>query len=51
MKAASDGILTAEATEFSKNPKLGSYIIEVTDQNKEKIAIFQGLCYRKTPRK
>ena len=51
MKSARDGILTAEANEFSKNPKLGSYIVEVYDQDKEKIAIFQGLSYRKTPRK
>ena len=51
MKSARDGILTAEASEFSKNPKLGSYIVEVYDQDKEKIAVFQGLSYRKTPKK
>ena len=51
MKAASNGVLIAEATEFSKNPKLGSYIVEVYDQDREKIAVFQGLAYRKPPRK
>ena len=50
MKAATTGILYAEADEFSKNAKLGSYIVEVYDQDQEKIAVFQGLAYRKTPR-
>ncbi|PWR74683.1 PaaI family thioesterase [Methanospirillum lacunae] len=51
MKAASSGTLIAEANEFSSNPKLGSYVVEVYDQNREKIAVFQGLAYRKSPRK
>ena len=51
MKAISEGTLIAEATEFSKNPRLGSYIVEVYDQDREKIAVFQGLAYRKTPRR
>lgn len=50
MKAGTSGVLTAEATEFSKNPKLGSYIVEIYDQNREKIAVFQGLAYRKKRR-
>lgn len=50
IKAAKSGILYAEAEEFSKNPKLGSYIVGVYDQGGEKIAVFQGLAYRKTPR-
>jgi len=50
MKAATTGILYAEAEEFSKNAKLGSYIVEIYDQEREKIAVFQGLAYRKTPR-
>ncbi|MFH0968522.1 MAG: PaaI family thioesterase [Methanobacteriota archaeon] len=50
MKAATSGILYAEAEEFSKNPKLGTYIVEVYDQEREKIAVFQGLAYRRTPR-
>jgi acyl-CoA thioesterase len=51
MKAASSGILIAEAKEFSSNPKLGSYVVEVYDHNREKIAVFQGLAYRKSPRR
>jgi acyl-CoA thioesterase len=48
MKAATSGTLYAEATEFSKNPKLGSYIVEVYNQEQNRIAVFQGLAYRKT---
>jgi acyl-CoA thioesterase len=48
MKAVTSGTLYAEATEFSKNPKLGSYIVEVYDQEQNRIAVFQGLAYRKT---
>jgi acyl-CoA thioesterase len=50
MKAATTGILSAEAEEFSKNQKLGSYIVEVYDQDREKIAVFQGLAFRKSSR-
>ncbi len=50
MKAATGGILRAVATEFSKNHKLGSYSVEVFDQDNEKIALFQGLSYRRKPR-
>ncbi|MBN2735227.1 MAG: PaaI family thioesterase [Methanomicrobiaceae archaeon] len=48
MTAARDGILTAHAEEFSLNPKLASYTVTVTDENNNKIAIFQGMVYRKT---
>jgi acyl-CoA thioesterase len=51
MKAALGGTLIAEAKEFSSNPKLGSYIVEVFNQDREKIAVLQGLAYRKSPRK
>ncbi len=44
------GILYAEAEEFARNPKLASYTVQVTDENGAKIAIFQGMVYRKTPR-
>lgn len=47
MKAAKSGVLFAEAREISKNPKLGTYTIDVTDSNGELIAIFQGMAYRK----
>ena len=50
MKAATTGVLIAEAEEFSKNPKLGSYLVQVFNGDREKIAVFQGLAYRKGPR-
>ena len=50
MTAARDGILTADAEEFALNPKLASYTVTVTDEEGRKIAIFQGMVYRRTPR-
>jgi acyl-CoA thioesterase len=47
IKAVSQGTLTAEATEDSLNPKLGSYTVRITDEQGEIIAVFQGLAYRK----
>jgi acyl-CoA thioesterase len=47
MKSVSSGILTAEAREVSVNPKLGTYIVEVRDDQGSLIAVFQGLAYRK----
>lgn len=47
MKAARTGTLFAEAEEISINPKLGTYTINITDDNGELIAIFQGMAYRK----
>jgi acyl-CoA thioesterase len=51
LTAARSGVLYAEAEEFARNPKLASYTVQVTDENGEKIAIFQGMVYRKTPRR
>jgi acyl-CoA thioesterase len=50
VKSVSDGTLYADAVEFSINPKIATYIVTVTDKNGEKIAIFQGMVYRRTPR-
>ncbi|RQD81175.1 MAG: PaaI family thioesterase [Methanocalculus sp. MSAO_Arc2] len=50
LTAARKGILTADAEEFAKNPKLASYTVIITDEEDTKIAIFQGMVYRKTPR-
>lgn len=50
MKGASSGTLFAEATEFSRNHKLSTYNVEITDQDGNKIATFQGLAYRKRPK-
>ena len=48
MKAGTTGTLWAEAREVSKNFKLGSYTVEVKDDQGELVAVFQGLAYRKS---
>jgi acyl-CoA thioesterase len=50
MKAAKTGTLWAEAREMSRNFKLGSYTVEVKDDQGELVALFQGLAYRKSER-
>ena len=47
MNAAIEGALTAEAREISRNHKLGTYTVEIRDDNGEMVAIFQGLAYIK----
>ncbi len=46
-KAAIQGVLYAEAKETSINPKISTYIITVTDESGDTIAIFDGMAYRK----
>jgi acyl-CoA thioesterase len=46
-KAAKAGTLYAEGREVSLNPKLATYLIDVTDEEGNKIALFQGTVYRK----
>ena len=48
MKAGIAGTLWAEAKEVSKNHKLGSYTVEVKDDEGDLVALFQGLAYRKS---
>jgi acyl-CoA thioesterase len=48
LKAAKAGTLWAEAREISKNFKLGSYTVEIKDDNGDLVALFQGMAYRKT---
>ena len=48
MKAGQAGALWAEAREVSRNFKLGSYTVEVKDDQGELVALFQGLAYRKS---
>ena len=50
MKAATTGTLWADAREVSKNFKVGSYAVEVKDDQGELVAQFQGLAYRKKDR-
>jgi acyl-CoA thioesterase len=47
LKAARSGTLRAEAKEISLHARLGTYLIEVTDQSSERVALFQGTAYRK----
>jgi len=47
IKAAQPGVLVAEAREIARNPKLGTYAVEVRDGQGDLLAQFQGLVYRK----
>ena len=47
LKAAAGGTLTAEAREVSRNRKLATYSIRVTDESGDMVASFQGMVYRK----
>ncbi len=47
LKAAKAGTLWAEAREVSKNFKLGSYTVEIKDDEGDLVALFQGMAYRK----
>ena len=46
-KATTNGTLTAEAKEISLNGKLGTYLVEITNEANEHIAHFKGTVYRK----
>lgn len=46
-KAVKSGLLTASAEEVDVNPRLATYLITVEDQDKNRIALFQGTVYRK----
>lgn len=47
VKAVSSGTIYAEAIEQSKNPKLATYLINVTNEQGELLATFHGMVYRK----
>ncbi|MDH4162849.1 MAG: PaaI family thioesterase [Nitrospirota bacterium] len=46
-KAVKTGTLLAEGREVSFNPKLATYVIDVTNEQGEPVALFQGTVYRK----
>jgi acyl-CoA thioesterase len=48
MKSARTGTLWAEAREISRNHKLGTYTVEVKDDQGDLVALFQGMAYRKS---
>ncbi|MGZ7209411.1 MAG: PaaI family thioesterase, partial [Methanobacterium sp.] len=47
MKAAFNGVLYARAREISRNPKISTYTVDITDDEGEVLAIFQGMAYTK----
>jgi len=47
VKAVTGGTLHAEAVEQTRNPKLASYTVRITDDDSAVVAIFQGMVYRK----
>jgi len=49
-KAINAGILMAAAEEVSINPRLATYLVTVTNEKDERIALFQGTVYRKKER-
>ena len=46
-KSVTSGILTAVAKEISLHNKLGTYLIEILNENNELVAHFKGTVYRK----
>lgn len=46
-KTLTKGTLTAEAKEISLNGKLGTYLVEITNEENEQIAHCKGTVYRK----
>jgi len=51
MKAGQAGTLWAEAREIARNFKLGSYTVEVKDDQGELVALFQGLALPQNQRR
>lgn len=47
LKAAFAGTLFAEAAQVSRNPKLASYTVRITNEKDELLAVFQGMVYIK----
>ncbi len=47
LKAVRGGLLYATAEEESRNPKLATYTVRVTNEENDLIAVFKGMVYRK----
>ncbi len=47
LKAVTTGLLIAEARELTRGHRLGTYTVEVKDEQGDLVAIFQGMVYRK----
>ena len=50
MKPAISGILFAEAKELLLSNRLGNYVVNITNELNELVAVFQGMAYRKQSR-
>ena len=51
VQAATTGTLYAEAVESSLSPKIATYTVTVRDDAGKKVALFEGMVYRKTPKR
>ena len=47
-KALNSGVITATAREISLNNRLGTYLIDISNEHEELIATFRGIVYRKS---
>jgi len=47
LKAVSKGLLTAEARELSGGGRIASYTVDIYDESRDLVAVFQGMAYRK----
>ncbi|MBN1816884.1 MAG: hotdog fold thioesterase [Sedimentisphaerales bacterium] len=47
LRGAVEGVLAARAVEINPDKKIGSYRVDVTDQEDQIVAVFEGLVYRK----
>lgn len=47
LKGVSSGKLTAKAHEFSSGKTLATYLVEITDEEENKIALFNGTAFLK----
>jgi acyl-CoA thioesterase len=48
LRAVTEGTLTAEAREVGIGRKLGTYTVEITNDQGELVALFSGTAYRKS---
>ena len=47
LKAVSEGLLTAEARELSSGGRIASYTVNIYNEDRDLVAVFQGMAYRK----
>lgn len=47
LKAVSEGLLTAEARELSSGGRIASYTVDIYNESRDLVAVFQGMAYRK----